>query len=44
MFGLCPSADMLKNTAFRQLDLFPSSGERVGDTPLSPLDTAHLNY
>jgi hypothetical protein len=29
---LCPSSGILKNTAFRKLDLFPSSGEGVGDT------------
>jgi hypothetical protein len=26
-FGLCPSSDTVKNTMFRKLDLFPSSGE-----------------
>jgi hypothetical protein len=27
---LCPLAGILKNTTFRKLDLFPSSGEKVG--------------
>jgi hypothetical protein len=31
-FALCPSFDILKNITFRKLDLFPSSGERVGRT------------
>jgi hypothetical protein len=31
-FGLCLSPDILKNTTFRKLDLFPSSGEEVRDT------------
>jgi hypothetical protein len=31
-FGLCPSSSVLKNTAFRSLDLFPSLGEWVKDT------------
>jgi hypothetical protein len=30
-FGLCPSSSILKNT-FQKLDLFLSSGERVGGT------------
>jgi hypothetical protein len=32
VFGLRPSSGILKNTTFRELDLFPSSGEGVGDT------------
>jgi hypothetical protein len=35
VFGLCPSSSILKtqkNTTFRKLDLFPSSGEGTGDT------------
>jgi hypothetical protein len=35
VFGLCPSSGILKtqkNTTFRRLDLFPSSGEGTGDT------------
>jgi hypothetical protein len=31
-FGFCPSSGILKNTSFRKLDLFPSSGEEVEDT------------
>jgi hypothetical protein len=31
-FGLCLSSGILRNTAFRKLDLFPSSGEGEGDT------------
>jgi hypothetical protein len=31
-FGLCPSFVILINTTIRKLDLFPSSGEKVGDT------------
>jgi hypothetical protein len=30
--GLCSSSGMLKNTPFRKLDLFPFSGEEMGDT------------
>jgi hypothetical protein len=43
VFGLCPSSGILKtqkNTTFRKLDLFPSSGEGTGDTysvgPVTP--------
>jgi hypothetical protein len=35
VFGLCPSSGILKtlkNTMFRKVDLFPSSGKKVGDT------------
>jgi hypothetical protein len=32
VFGLCISSGILKSTTLRELDLFPSSGERVGDT------------
>jgi hypothetical protein len=27
VFGLCPLSNVSKNSAFRKLDLFPSSGE-----------------
>jgi hypothetical protein len=30
--GLSPSSGILKNTMFRKLDLFPSSGEGMQDT------------
>jgi hypothetical protein len=32
VFGLGPTVGVLKNLMFRKLDLFPSSGEGVGDT------------
>jgi hypothetical protein len=32
IFGLRPSSGILKHNTFRKLDLFPSSGEGVGDT------------
>jgi hypothetical protein len=32
VFGLFPSSGILKNAVFLKLDLFPSSGEEVGDT------------
>jgi hypothetical protein len=32
VFRLCPFSGILKNTTFTKLDLFPSPGERVGDT------------
>jgi hypothetical protein len=31
VFGFCPSSDILKNTAFWKIDLFPSSGEDMED-------------
>jgi hypothetical protein len=31
VFGLSPSSDILENTTFRKLDLFPSSGEGGGE-------------
>jgi hypothetical protein len=36
----------LEKTAFRKLDLFPSSGEGGGETPtlLDPLERANLNH
>jgi hypothetical protein len=35
----------LKNTTFRKLDLFPSSGKIMGATTLlDPLETASLNH
>jgi hypothetical protein len=40
-FGLCPSSGVLKYTAFRKLDLFPSSGEGFGAPMLlGPLERA----
>jgi hypothetical protein len=44
--GLFPSSCILKNTTFRKLDLFPSSGEGGEKTPtqLSPLERANLNH
>jgi hypothetical protein len=40
-FGLCPSSGILKtpkNTTFRKLDLFPSSGEgTVGTYSVGPV-------
>jgi hypothetical protein len=47
VFGLCPSFCILnnaKNTTFRELDLFPSSGEAVGDTKRDPLERASPNH
>jgi hypothetical protein len=38
-FGAYPSYDILKNAAFRNLDLFSSSGRREGGTVLGPLVT-----
>jgi hypothetical protein len=32
VFGLGPSSGIQNNTAFRELDLFPSSDEGMGDT------------
>jgi hypothetical protein len=32
VFALCPLSGTLKNTTFRKLALFPSSGLGVGDT------------
>jgi hypothetical protein len=32
LFGLCPSSGIVKNTTSRKLDVFPPSGEGVGDT------------
>jgi hypothetical protein len=44
VFGLCPSSGILKNTTFRQLDLFPSSAERWETaTLLGPLGRANLS-
>jgi hypothetical protein len=34
VFGHCPSSGILKNTTFRKLDVFPSSGEGLGSTYL----------
>jgi hypothetical protein len=44
VFGLGPSSAILKNTTFRKLDLFPSSGKGVGDTPLGQLERANFNH
>jgi hypothetical protein len=43
--GLFPSPCIPKNTTFRKLDLFPSSGEGGEKTPtqLGPLKRANLN-
>jgi hypothetical protein len=48
VFGLFPSSGILKtqkNTTFRKLDLFPSSGEGW-ETPtlLGPLEIANLSH
>jgi hypothetical protein len=32
VFGICPSSGIIKNTTFRKLNLFSSSGEGVGCT------------
>jgi hypothetical protein len=34
-FGLFPSSDILENTTFRKLDLFPSSDEGGGEDTYS---------
>jgi hypothetical protein len=45
VFGICPSFDVLKNTTFRKLDLFPSSGKITGvSTLLGALERASLNH
>jgi hypothetical protein len=41
LLGLCPSSAVLKNSAFRKLDLFPSAGEELGDTLLGRLEKAN---
>jgi hypothetical protein len=39
VFDLCPSSIVSKNSMFRKLDLFPSSGEVMGaPTVLGPLE------
>jgi hypothetical protein len=44
-FGLCPSPNVSKNTTFRKLDLFPSSGKIMGArTLLGPLERANINH
>jgi hypothetical protein len=44
-FGICISSGILKNTTFRKLDLFPSSGWGGGTpTLLGPLERANLNH
>jgi hypothetical protein len=44
--GLFPSSGIPKNTTFRKLDLFPSSGEGGEKilTQLGPLERANLNH
>jgi hypothetical protein len=54
--GLCPSSNILKNTKFRKLGLFPSSDEMVGAStlldqieipnfnPMGPLERRNLSY
>jgi hypothetical protein len=44
--GLFPSSCIPKNTTFRKLDLFPSSGEGGEKTPtqLGPLERANFNH
>jgi hypothetical protein len=44
VLGLDSLSDILKNITFRKLDLLPTSGEGVGDTPLSRLERANLNH
>lgn len=34
-FGVCPSPGIPKNTTFRKLNVFPSSGVRVGVTSVT---------
>jgi hypothetical protein len=46
-FGLCLQFDVLKNTMFGKLDLFPSSGQSVGTsarTLLDPLGRGKFNH
>jgi hypothetical protein len=31
-FELCPSPDILENTTFREIDLFQSPGDGIGDS------------
>jgi hypothetical protein len=42
-FGLCPSSGILNNTAFRKLDLFPSSDEEWEQSALTGPLGATLN-
>jgi hypothetical protein len=43
VFGLYPLSDALRDTVFRKLDLFPSSGEGLEtSTLLNPLERANL--
>jgi hypothetical protein len=45
VFGLCASSHVSKSTAFRKLDLFPSSGTMMGArTLLGPLERASLSH
>jgi hypothetical protein len=43
--GLCPSPEIVNNTAFRKLDLFPNAREgRQTPTLLGPLESAKLDH
>jgi hypothetical protein len=43
--GLCPSSGVLNSTAFRKLNLFPSSGEGTEKpTLLGPSERANLSH
>jgi hypothetical protein len=42
VFGRFPSSGILKNTTFRKLDLFPSSGEKVVTQQSMCLSPPHL--
>jgi hypothetical protein len=44
--GISPSSCIPKNTTFRKLDLFPSSGEGGGEDTYSvgPLERTNLNH
>jgi hypothetical protein len=45
LFYFFSSSGLLNNTVFQKLDLYPSSGEGVGDTySLVPLERANLNH
>jgi hypothetical protein len=41
--GLYPSSGIWRNTTFRKLDLFPSSGKKT-PTQLGPLERANVNH
>jgi hypothetical protein len=46
VFGLFPSSDILENSTFRKLDLFPSSGEGGGEdiSSVGLLRKTNLNH